>query len=120
MNSANPTLTAGGSVSSTLTVNTAFFPTNVASAGRKSREGPVVFSAFLLLLAPLTCKRRRGFVRVLGIALLLVSLQAIVACGFIGEPAELVAPGTYQVPITATDIRGNSQSAMLTIVVTPQ
>ncbi len=120
MNSANPTLTKGGSQSSTLTFSTMSFPLKAVDGKRRSKESPVFFSALLLLLAPLSFKRRHRFGRVLGAALLLVSLQAITACGYSGEAATLVAPGSYQIPITATDTHGNAQSATFTVTITPR
>jgi hypothetical protein len=46
-------------------------------------------------------------------------MQAVMGCTNTWYTAEYVAPGTYQLPITATDVNHNSQTATLTIVVTP-
>jgi len=76
-------------------------------------------SAMALLLFPFSKARRvRGF-RLLGLGLMLVTMSVFSGCSNSYYNTNLVATGTYQVPITATDANGNSQTATLTVVVTP-
>jgi len=111
------TLTAGGTGSSTLTLNTLLKASNTTPAKPGSRELPV-FTAFLLLLVPFSLSRRNKLTRLLGLALLAVALQAITGCTNAWYTASIVASGTYQLPVTATDINHNSQTATLTVTVT--
>lgn len=115
---ATVTLTAGGTGGSTFTLKTLLRAANTMPDRPGSRELPVIFTAFLLLFAPLGMKRRRMFRGILRVVVLLVSLQAILGCTNAWYNAEVVAPGTYPLPITATDIHGNTQTATLTVVVT--
>jgi cobalt-zinc-cadmium resistance protein CzcA len=48
-----------------------------------------------------------------------IVLKALAGCGpAVWGPVPLVAPGTYQIPVTATDSNGVSQTAILTLSVT--
>jgi hypothetical protein len=47
-------------------------------------------------------------------------MGAVSACGGIVEiPFHFVNPGTFVIPVTATDTSGSSKTAQLTVVVTP-
>jgi len=116
---ATDALTAGGTANSTLTLTTLMKAENTVPTRPGSRKLPVVFSVFLLALVPLGLAKHRKLTRILGIALLLLSLQAITGCTNAWYTGEVVASGTYQLPITATDVNGNSQTATLTVIVTP-
>jgi hypothetical protein len=72
----------------------------------RSRNALLVF---VCLLVPF------GFVRRRRLGLLLM-LGALSGCSNNFELLPLVAPGTYQIPITATDASGASQTASLTLV----
>jgi hypothetical protein len=113
------TLAAGGTGSSTLTLNTVLRAASDLPAKPGSSHLPAVFTAILLLFVPCSLMRRRKLARVLGMALLLVAMQAIVGCTNAYYTAHFAEPGTYQVPVTAVDANQNSQTATLTVVVTP-
>lgn len=110
------TLTAGGAASSTLTLNTLLRTASRAPSRPSSRELPVALAAFALLLIP---SRRRILPRLLSVALLAVALHTVTGCTNTWYTAASVAPGTYQVPVIATDVNHNSQTATLTVTVTP-
>jgi hypothetical protein len=116
---ATVTLPAGGTGTSTLTLKTLLQANNSIPRRPGSQEVPMVLSALLLALVPLRSSRRRGFARLLPITLLLVSLQAFTGCTTAWYAGEVVSAGTYQLPITATDLNGNTQTASLTVIVTP-
>ena len=74
--------------------------------------------AFTLLLVPFSFSRSKKLTRLLGLALSIFALQAITGCTNTWYTANAVAPGTYHVPVTATDVNQNTQTTMLTVVVT--
>jgi len=113
------TLTAGGTGSSTLRLNTVLKASNIIPVKPGSKELPVVFTALILSLVPLRSWRRNKLARLLGFALLIVTLQAITGCTNAWYTGNAVAPGTYQIPVTATDVNHNSQTATLTVLITP-
>jgi hypothetical protein len=117
------TLTAGGGAASTLTLNTMLRaelmpPPRPGSRPNRARW-PQVLSASLLLLLPLLARRRRGLARVLGLLLLAATLQTLSGCTNAYYQDELAAPGNYPVTVTATDTAGNTQSATVTVAITP-
>ena len=57
--------------------------------------------------------------RVLGLVVALVVMQAMVGCTNAWFTGNVVTVGTYTVPVTATDVNHNTQTAVLTVVVTP-
>jgi hypothetical protein len=118
INPTTVTLTAGGTGSSTLTLNTLLKALNTIPTKPGSRELPTIFTAIVLLSVPLSLSRRKKLTRFLGLALLIVALQAITGCTNAWYTAEAVAPGTYQLPVTATDVNHNSQTATVTVIVT--
>ena len=120
MSATTVTLAVGGAGSSKLTLDTLVKKASNAMPVRPgSREAPIVFVAGMLMLLPLGFARRNKLMRLLGVAALAVTMQAVMGCTNSWYTAEDVAPGTYQLPITATDVNHNSQTATLTIVVTP-
>ena len=119
MSSSTITLTAGGTGSSTLTLNTLLKASNTTPARPGSRELPVIFTALLLGLIPFRRSQRNKLTRLFGLGLLIVALQAITGCTNSWYTANTVAPGTYQIPVTATDVNHNAQTATLTVMVTP-
>jgi hypothetical protein len=113
------TLATGGTTSSTLSLST-FLKTTSYQPARGSRETPLVLSAgALLLLLPFGRGSGKHGLRLLGLGFALVLLQGLTGCTNSYYTANLVAAGTYNIPITATDSNGNSQTATLTVVVTP-
>lgn len=119
INPTTVTLTAGGTGPSTLTLNTVLRASSIIPVKPGLRKLPVVFTAFMLSLVPLSSWRRHKLTRLLGFALLFVALQVITGCTNAWYTENAVAPGTYQVPVTATDANHNSQTATLTVVITP-
>ncbi len=113
------TLAAGGAGASAITINTLLRAQSTAPLKPGSRQGPALMAACLLSLLPLSFTRRRQFARMLRGAVLLVALLPLTGCTNSWYSANTVAAGTYQLPVTATDVHGNSQSATLTVVVTP-
>ena len=110
------TLTAGGSASSSIVFKTVA-TTNVASARVRSRNWPVSL-ATVLLLVPFGLRRRRRLVGLLGVVFAALALQALTGCGDQFYYLNFVAPGTYQIPVTATDSNQVSQTGTLTVIVT--
>jgi hypothetical protein len=79
---------------------------------------PVIFAALLAL--PFALKRRRLLRYALPALLASVLLSSSTGCTTVAIPINRVAPGTYVVPITATDpATGLSHSVNLTLIVTP-
>jgi hypothetical protein len=124
-------LTAGGTGSSTLTLHTLQVVRNEAPGLRGShpsrteramdgvprRRWPAVGLASVLLI--LALGKRRRMARVLGVLLVGVAVQALSGCDTAWYRDEVVSPGSYVVTVTATDVNGNSQSATVTVVITP-
>lgn len=116
---AGVTLTDGGTSSSTLTINTLLKSASRGPNKPGSRSLPATFAAFALFFIPLGIARRKHLRGVLLFALLAFALQTITGCTNAWYTAAAVAPGTYQVPVIATDTNHNSQTATLTVTVTP-
>jgi hypothetical protein len=117
---------AGGTGSSTLTVNTVQIQPHAAfSNGRYSKEGFSQVMLAGLLSLPLLLLRKRSRENGRRIALLLIVLAALVpvsltGCTNIYYPLNRVAPGTYSLPITGVDRNsGISHTTILTLTVTP-
>jgi Bacterial Ig-like domain (group 3)/FG-GAP-like repeat/FG-GAP repeat len=110
------TLTAGGSASSSIVFKTVA-TTNVASKRVSSGRWPVSL-ATVLMLVPFGWLRRRRLAGLLGVVFAALALQALTGCGDQFYYLNFVAPGTYQIPVTATDSNHVSQTASLTVVVT--
>lgn len=119
---ANP-LTPGGTSYSALTIST-----GGRQSGRMERpleqmrtplvRTPLVFAALVAL--PLAFKRRRRLRYALPAGLTCALLTSCVGCTTISYPLARAAPGTYAIPITATDpATGLSHSVSLTLIVIP-
>jgi hypothetical protein len=63
--------------------------------------------------------RGRKLVKLAGVVVAAIALQAVTGCTNIDFAARTVAQGTYTLPVTATDSNGNRDTANLTIVVAP-
>jgi hypothetical protein len=116
---ATVTLATGGTGSSSLTLNTLLKASNTAPALPGSRTLPVILTALVLWLIPSSRSQRTKLTRLLGLALLAITLQTITGCTNAWYTAKFVSPGTYQLPIIATDSNHVSQTATLTVIVTP-
>lgn len=115
-------LSAGGSGVSTLSIGTALVAADRSRPDNRTLTFAMLSPAALVGLALLrlpTHRRRR-------ISMTLLSLVAgmffvgVVGCTTIKAPYSSLAPGTYTIPITATNpLTLDKQSANLTVVVTP-
>ncbi len=113
---ATVTLTAGGTGTSSLVLSTAPQSTAALSRGRTGGVKLGLVSGALLLLAPLSFARRRRLTRLLSLGVVSALLGiGLMGCSTIRVPRNVVAPGSYQVPITATDAQGNSKTVNLTL-----
>jgi hypothetical protein len=112
------TVAAGGNASSTLLLNSYALTSNTSPPAQNSRKWPALAAVFLLPALTGFGKRlnRR---HLLGVLLAAALLQIFTGCTNTWHEGNLAAPGTYQLPITATDVNNNSQTATLTIVITP-
>ena len=110
------TLTAGGSSSATLSLTTAFFAANDPPGLPGPSRVLLAMGTILLISIPL---RRRRFFKVLGLCFAFLLLPSIGGCGGDVTSTQFIPPGTYQIPVTATDLNGNSQTATLNLVITP-
>ncbi|HEV2578216.1 MAG TPA: FG-GAP-like repeat-containing protein [Acidobacteriaceae bacterium] len=122
INPGSVTLSTGGTASSTLSLNTLLKSSGSVSdipTRPGSRALPAVFAAFALLFVPLGWARRKNLTRLLSLALLALALQTTTGCTNAWYTAATVAPGTYQIPVIATDVNHNTQTATLTITITP-
>jgi hypothetical protein len=118
--SSTVSLMPGGSSSSVLSVRTAALPPGVASHPPEQRPGgtpsPIVLTT-LAVLPVLFSKRRR--LALLSTILVVPLLLSSSGCGNIVYTMNTVAPGTYVIPITATDSLTQVTHTMdLTLVVT--
>jgi hypothetical protein len=73
----------------------------------------------VFLLPALTAFGKRRNRRLFGVLLAAALLQTLTGCTNTWHVGSLAAPGTYQLPITATDVNNQSKTANLTIVITP-
>jgi len=111
-------LPAGGMYYSALTINTGGLPIARLEQRFEETRMPVIFAALLAL--PFALKRRRLLRYALPALLASVLLSSSTGCTTVAIPINRVAPGTYVVPITATDpATGLSHSVNLTLIVTP-
>ena len=121
--SATVTLTPGATGSASLVLNTAGGSGTVAAVRRSTKPGAGPVSAALmgltLMLLPLGGTRRKRFWKVPSLLAAVVLCGTLTGCSDLYVRANLVAAGTYQVMITATDTNGNSKTAPLTVVVVP-
>jgi hypothetical protein len=115
-------LTQGGAGTATLTLNTAA-KTATASVQSPPRPGirivPSVFAATVILLLPFGTVRRKRLLQIFSLALVGLMIQSLVGCTNRYYEVNLVASGTYQVAVTATDSNQNSAISSVTVVVVP-
>jgi hypothetical protein len=116
---ATVTLTQGASASSTLTLETLLKSSNRVPVRPRSGGSSLEFAAATLVLLPLGLWRRNTVGRLVGLVLVTSVLGVGTGCTNAWHRGEVVAAGTYQIPVTATDVRGNAQTATLTVVVKP-
>ena len=118
---ATVTLTAEGSGSANLILNTAIARLEPAMDWGSGVSGgsKAMLAALLALLLPLRSRCRERLRNVLGMVLLAALLLGVSGCGLVRVPFHTAASGTYQVPVTAVDGNHNSQTAMLDVTVTP-
>ena len=111
------TLVAGGTGTSTLEVSTAAQTMAAVSwHGPRSRWAPATVALTGFLLVPLGWSSRRRLAGLVGYALAAVLFGiSFAGCSTIRVPRDVVAPGSYEVPITATDGQGNSKTVNLTL-----
>ncbi len=110
------TLTAGGSSSATLSLKTAAVAANDVPGLSSSRRVLLAMGTILLISIPL---RRRRFFKLLGLCFAFLLLPSIGGCGGDLTSTQFIPPGTYQIPVTATDVNGNAQTATLSLVIAP-
>ena len=121
-NPAQLTLQSNANAKSTVTISTQVIPTATVQRPRGTGVSNAMLAGALgtLLLAPWGYDQRRRRRSVLTIVLGLAVLATLSACGDDVEvAAHMVTPGTYLVPVTATDANGTPKTAQLTLVVTP-
>ncbi len=112
--------TAGGSGSSLLSLDTAQAPHHALLEPPVTHDDHSMLAFAGLFAVPLLFLRRRGFIQALCSLLLIATLLASSGCTNIYYPLNRVAPGTYSIPITATDTTTNiTHTATLTLTVTP-
>jgi len=115
------TLTAGSAASAILTLKTAQFPpqlgqTHPSPLGKSTRTLPIAVALFLPLIA-ITRRRKLRFLPLLALAAIALLPTG---CTTISYPLLTVAPGTYTLPITATDTATSiAHTATLTLTITP-
>jgi hypothetical protein len=112
------TLTAGGSGTAVLLLSISKPVAAMHGFGRL-RDGAGGVLAAMLLLVPLGWRRRTNLPQALLLVLAVTVLAAASGCTNLYFPIQQVTPGSYTVPVTATDTQGNAKSADLTLVVTP-
>ena len=108
------TLAVGGSGTAVLRLAAGRTLTTQARALRGSGYGVL---AAILMLAPVMWRRRRlasGLLMLLAVAMVV----AASGCTNVYVPLQQVPPGTYTIPVSATDAQGNTHTAELTLVVT--
>lgn len=112
------TLAAGGAGSSTLVLKTMATASNAFPTAPGPGHWPAILAAVMLLVAPLGAGRGKRWRRFLAIAIAAIALQGLVGCTNHWFGVHVVAPGTYELPVTATDSNQHSQTGTLTIIVT--
>jgi hypothetical protein len=118
LSSSTVTLAAGGNASAMFTLQTSALAANTVPSRPGSRTVPITLCTLLVLL-PLALRKRNRMRNLLMLCATAVLFQALTGCTMIRIPFHLVASGSYQIPITATDANNNTQTQTLTIVVTP-
>ena len=116
--SASVGLATGSVVSSSLTIGTYSVPVRTAALDRAASRQPALLVAIVGLGLGLLRRRRRGF-KDFSLAFIFAALLgSMTGCTTSFESLNLVAPGTYTIPVTATDsLTGTTHTAALTLVV---
>ena len=121
-NPSQVTLPAAETAKSTLAISTSIVPVAAAKGMTNTGGSKTLLAGALatLLLVPFAFRRRRQLSSLAVIVLGLAILATLTACGGIVEvPVHFVTPGTYVIPVTASDTNGNTKTSQLTVVVTP-
>jgi hypothetical protein len=112
-------LTADGTATSTFAINTILKSANTTPQRPGARLLPTIFAATTILLFPVAFARRKRFARLLTLLAFAALLQTLTGCTNLYYLVHSVEAGTYQIPITATDANQHSQTATLTLTITP-
>ncbi len=108
-------LTGGSTAISTLTLLTA---APLVRAGVERRPTSLFAFAALAGLPLLLCLRVRRLPSLLAVLVACAAFLSLAGCGSVRYAAESVSPGTYAIPVTATDpATGTRQTAILTVQV---
>jgi hypothetical protein len=107
------TLAVGGSGTAVLRLAAG---RTLTAQGRDLRVSGYGVLAALLVLLPVMWRRRR-FASGLLMLLVVAILAGANGCTDRYIPLQQVAPGTYTIPVTATDGQGNTHTAVLTLVI---
>lgn len=112
----------GANSSSALSVATASLPVATAfdnDLGRPSAE-QTILAAMAFTALPVMFFRRRRLKSLLKVLVITGTIFSIAGCSNIYYPLNRVAPGTYLIPITATDAATNAiHTVNLTLIVSP-
>jgi hypothetical protein len=111
-----------GGVKSTLTISTAIVPLAAVERPRSTGGSNLILAGAIgtLLLTPWGFRRRRRLSSLLMIILGLAVFAILSGCGAtVAIPVHMVVPGTYFIPVTASDTNNNTKTAQLTVVITP-
>jgi hypothetical protein len=111
-----------GDVKSTLTISTAIVPLAAVERPRSTGGSNLILAGAIgtLLLTPWGSRRRRRLSSLLMIILGLAVFATFSGCGAtVAIPVHMVVPGTYLIPVTASDTNNNTKTAQLTVVITP-
>ncbi|HLI77932.1 MAG TPA: Ig-like domain repeat protein [Acidobacteriaceae bacterium] len=118
LSAAATTLTAGGSATAILSLGT-LQESATAASPRSPRRPSLDIVAACALLAPFAVRRRKRLTPLLVAIGMLIGFGAFTGCTEVVVPLNEVAPGTYALPISATDVQGNTKTVTLTINVVP-
>ena len=78
-----------------------------------------MFVATVILLLPVGTVKRKRLLQIFSLALVGLMIQSLAGCTNRYYEVNLVASGTYQVVVTATDSNQNSATSSVTVVVVP-
>jgi len=109
------TLAVGGNATVVLRLAAGRAPMAQARGLRGSGYGAL---AAMVMLGPAMWRRRRRWVSGLVMMVGLATVVGASGCTTVAIPLVQVAPGTYAVPVTASDAQGNTHAAVLTVVIT--
>ena len=116
---ASLSLASGNSASSVLSIDTAQLPPGLIGKNDLTKGRLPVFFAVVVTL-PFAFTRRRSVPMLLAIFAALAVLFTSAGCTNVSYAVNRVAPGTYVIPITATDPNTQfTHSTDLTLVITP-